>query len=98
MDDTSKAPMRNKAHSAQEVFALPELLKRMWNDLLSISNHQVVAVGSEVELPLKSGDAIVYQKYAVVRFLSTSQERLQRSILWTEVCCSFPLGCVPRNN
>ncbi|GAX77555.1 hypothetical protein CEUSTIGMA_g4999.t1 [Chlamydomonas eustigma] len=25
----------------------------------------VVAVGSEVELPLKSGDAIVYQKYAM---------------------------------
>ncbi len=26
---------------------------------------QVIAIGAEVDLPLKKGDAIVYQKYAV---------------------------------
>lgn len=29
---------------------------------------QVVAMGSEVTLPLKKGDGIVYQKYAMVRY------------------------------
>ena len=29
---------------------------------------QVIAMGSEVDLPLQKGDAIVYQKYAMVRF------------------------------
>ena len=28
---------------------------------------QVIAMGSEVDLPLQKGDAIVYQKYAMVR-------------------------------
>lgn len=59
------------AHLCAQLFQHRVVTRRCLNHAKLFCHFtQVIAMGSEVDLPLKKGDAIVYQKYAMVRLPS----------------------------